>query len=177
MPRLTQSERAEFLDAPGILCRIATVRPDGAPTVTPAWFIFRDDQVLVTPRTMSAWLANVRRDCRVSITIDEEAMPYRKVRVEGCIRILYVVGRDDEWRDLYRQIARRYVDAEAAESYIQQTIDQPRALLSLDLATANVTTWRMPGANEPYTGIWHRRYYVSGSKMAGLAEDGDGDAV
>ena len=176
MPRLKQSERAEFLDTPGILCRIATLRPDGAPTVTPAWFIVQDGHVMVTPRAHSAWLANARRDCRVSITIDEEAIPYRKVRAEGCARIVYDLGQDDEWRDLYRRTARRYVDAAAAESYIQETLDQPRALLSLDLSTATVTRWRMPGADEPYTGIWHRRYYVPGSKMAARADTG-GQAI
>jgi len=170
MPPLTPNERLEFLATPGILCRIATVRPDGAPTVTPAWFIYEDGQVLVTPRANSTWLANVRRDCRVSITIDEEALPYRKVRAEGCMAIVHELGEDDDWRDLYRRITRRYVDAEGAEAYIQETIDQPRALLSLDLAMAGVTTWRMPGAHEPYTGIWHRRYYVAGSKMAARAD-------
>jgi PPOX class probable F420-dependent enzyme len=171
MPPLTKPERVEFLNHPGILCRIATLRADGAPTVTPAWFIFHGGQVLVTPRAKSAWLANVRRDRRVSITIDEEASPYRKVRAEGSASIVYDLGRDDEWRDLYRQIACRYVDAEAAEAYIQETIDQPRALLSLDLTIAEVTTWRMPVADEPYAGIWHRRYYVPGSKMAAHTED------
>ena len=86
------------------------------------------------------------------------------------MQIAHELGEDDEWRDLYRQITRRYVDAQGAEAYIQQTIDQPRALLSLELATAAVTTWRMPGADEPYTGIWHRRYYVPGSKMAARAD-------
>lgn len=166
MPPLTGTERAGLFETPGVLCRIATLRPDGAPTVTPAWFIVQDAQILVTPRAKSAWLANIRRDCRVSITIDEEAAPYRKVRAEGCARVVHDLGEDDVWRDLYRQITRRYVDADAAEAYIQETIDQPRALLALDLDTSSVSTWRMPHPGEPYTGIWHERYYAPGSKMA-----------
>ncbi|MGH2632298.1 MAG: pyridoxamine 5'-phosphate oxidase family protein [Tepidiformaceae bacterium] len=166
MPPLTRKERSELFDTPGVLCRIATLRPDGAPTVTPAWFVVSGARILVTPRAHSAWLANLRRDSRVSITIDEEAAPYRKVRAEGHVEIVHDLGKDDVWRDLYRQITRRYVSAEAADAYIDETIDQPRALLALDLETANVTTWRMPLAGESYTGIWHRRYYVPGSKMA-----------
>ncbi|GAB4324235.1 MAG: hypothetical protein Kow0010_06010 [Dehalococcoidia bacterium] len=167
MPPLSAAEREAFLNQPGILCRIATLRPDGAPTVTPAWFIYEEGKVWITPRAKSAWLENIRRDPRVSVTIDEEAGPYRKVRIEGVANIIFEVGRDDEWRDLYRRIARRYVPPEAADHYIAETIDQPRALIAIDLSSSDVSTWRMPIAGEAYSGIWHRRYYVPGSKLAG----------
>jgi PPOX class probable F420-dependent enzyme len=166
MPRLTNNERDQFLAAPGILCRIATIRPDGAPSVTPIWYIHEESKVFVTPRAHSAWLEHIRRDPRVSITIDEEAGPYRKVRIEGSMSIEHDLGEDDAWRDRYRRIACRYVPAEAAEHYIQETIDQPRALLSIALDEADVVTWRMPGRGEAYSGIWHKRYYVEGSKLA-----------
>jgi PPOX class probable F420-dependent enzyme len=166
MPRLTDADRDQFLATPGILCRIATVRPDGAPSVTPIWYLYEEGKVFVTPRAHSAWLEHIRRDPRVSITIDEEAGPYRKVRVEGRMTIEHDLGEDDAWRDRYRRIARRYVPPQAAEHYIQETIDQPRALLSITLADADVLTWRMPAPGEAYSGIWHRRYYVEGSKLA-----------
>lgn len=167
MPALTPTERAAFLDEPGILCRIATIKPGGAPHVTPVWFIHEDGQVFITPRARSTWLTNIRRDPRVAVTIDEEASPYRKMTIEGAATIVHDVGDDDAWRDLYRRIARRYVPADGAERYIQETIDQPRALMALPLATSKVATWRMPLPGEAYTGIWHERYYAEGSKMAG----------
>jgi hypothetical protein len=170
MPALTPGERDAFLQQPAILCRIATIKADGAPHVTPVWFICEGGEVLITPRAGSAWLGNIRRDPRVALTIDEEAGPYRKVTVEGVARIAHDLGHDEEWRDLYRRIARRYVPAEGAERYIQETIDQPRALIAVPLAGSQVGTWRMPTAGEPYTGIWHRRYYVPGSKMAARLE-------
>lgn len=166
MPRLNERERDEFLSTPGVLCRIATVRPDGAPSVTPVWYLFEEGKVFVTPRAHSAWLGHIRRDLRVSLTIDEEAGPYRKVRVEGRMTMEHDLGADDAWRDRYRRIARRYVPPEAAERYIQETIDQPRALLSIALVEADVLSWRMPAPGEAYSGIWHRRYYVDGSKLA-----------
>jgi PPOX class probable F420-dependent enzyme len=166
MPALTTAEREAFLAQPGILVRIATLRETGAPMVTPAWFLRQGDDILITPRKESAWLANVRRDPRVALTIDEEAHPYRKLTVEGTVRIAFDIGRDDEWRDTYRQIARRYVPPEAAERYIQETIDQPRALLAVSLVDSKVSTWRMPQQGEAYSGIWHQRYYVEGSKLA-----------
>ena len=170
MPQLSRGEREAFLDQPAILCRVATIRPDGAPHVTPVWFIYDEGEIVVTPRKESAWLEHIRRDPRVAITIDEEAAPYRKVTLEGVARFRFDLGHDDEWRGLYRRIACRYVPEAGAEHYIQETIDQPRALLALPFAGSKVRTWRMPVAGEEYTGIWHRRYYVDGSKMAARAD-------
>ena len=169
MPPLSASERAELLQQPSILCRIATIKSDGAPHVTPIWFICEDDSVFVTPRAESAWLGHIRHDPRVALTIDDQLTPYRKVTIEGTAALTNDLGEDDQWRDLYRRIACRYVPPEAAEAYIQNTIDQPRALLRIPFEGSKVRTWRMPVAGEHYTGIWHKRYYVPGSKMAGEA--------
>ena len=170
MPPLTASERDEFLARPGVLVRIATLQADGAPHVTPAWFISEDGQILMTPRAASTWLENLRQDPRIALTIDEDPSPYRKVTIEGRARIVHELGEDDVWRDLYRRITRRYVSPEGAEAYIQSTIDQPRALIAVPLAGSKVRSWRMPIAGESHTGIWHRRYYVEGSKMAHEAD-------
>lgn len=166
MPPLSITERAAFLAERGILCRIATIQPSGAPHVTPVWFIHEDGQIYVTPRAESSWLANLRRDPRVAITIDEEAGPYRKVTVEGVARFEHETGEDETWRDRYRRIAKRYVEETGAEAYIQATIDQPRALIAVPFSGSKVRTWRMPVAGEPYQGIWHSRYYAPGTKMA-----------
>jgi hypothetical protein len=42
----------------------------------------------------------------------------------------------------------------------------------VELAKAKVMTWRMPKEGEAYTGIWHKRYYETGSKMRKQAETG-----
>lgn len=39
MPKLSESERDRFLDEPGMIMNIATVDADGAPLVTPIWYI------------------------------------------------------------------------------------------------------------------------------------------
>lgn len=167
MPPLSAAERAEFLAQPGILCRIATVTPEAAPHVAPIWFIHDDGAIFLTPRAESAWLGHLRENPRVALTIDDQLSPYRKVTVEGVAELAHDLGEDDAWRDLYRRIAKRYVPPAAAEHYVQETIDQPRALIRVPLAGSKVRTWRMPVDGEPYTGIWHKRYYLPGSKMAG----------
>ena len=172
MPKLSDQEMRAFLAERGHLARIATLSRSGAPSVVPVWFIFEHGKVLITPRKHSAFLANLRRDPRVAITIDEEAGSYRKVLFEGKADILYEVGQDRQWDDVYRRIACRYVDEASADYYLTETKDQPRALIGVDSTKAKITTWRMPSANEPYSGIWARRYYDPGPKMATTASSG-----
>ncbi len=174
MPKLTAAELQEFLDEPGHLVRIGTVDDDGYPRVVPTWFIRRDQDVIFTPRAPAVFLANIRRDPRVGLSIDEDPLPYRKVTIRGEARIVHEPGEDDDWRDLYREIACRYVPREAADQYVDDTIDQPRALIAVPMNTSRVSTWRMPVEGEDGTGIWHRRYYASGSHMARLSDSGEG---
>lgn len=174
MPKLTAQEVEAFLQEPGHLVRIGTVDADGMPRVVPTWFRHDGGRILFTPRGTSAFFANLRRDRRVALSVDEEPLPYRKVTVQGHASLLQDVGHDDEWRDVYREIACRYVPEEAAEAYIQDTIDQPRALFAVPLAGSRVTTWRMPVGDERGTGIWARQYYLDGTHMATLADSGEG---
>jgi PPOX class probable F420-dependent enzyme len=107
MPRLTEKEAWGFLNERSHLARIGTVDPDGMPRVVPVWFLIARGELFFTPRMASALLANVRRDPRVCVSIDEEAIPYRKVTVQGFARIAREPGEDDAWRDLYRAICAR----------------------------------------------------------------------
>ncbi len=145
--------------------RVSVIRKDGSPLVTPIWFLFEDEAIYFTPRARSEWFQCLKSDPRVALCIDEQPLPYRKVIVEGVAELVFDVGSDDEWRDLYRRIACRYVSQSEAEAYIQNTIEQPRALYRLALLDAQVKTWRMPIEGEAAEGIWHHRYYVQGTQQ------------
>ena len=145
--------------------RVAVTREDGSPLVTPIWFLHEDESIYFTPREKSEWFGCLRRDARVALCIDDQALPYRKVIVEGEAELVHDVGNDDIWRDQYRRIAGRYVDAEGAEAYVQNTVDQPRGLYRVVLAKAKVNSWRMPVEGEDGMGIWHDRYYTPGTQF------------
>ena len=162
MPKLTDAETRRFLAEREVLMRIAVVRKDGTPLVTPIWFICEDDAIYFTPRKQSEWFACLRHDPRTALCIDESAQPYRKVLIEGKAELVHDIGEDDVWRDRYRRIAERYTPPAAADAYIRNTIDQPRGLYRVPLGHAKVTTWRMPVSGEAAEGIWHHRYYEEG---------------
>jgi PPOX class probable F420-dependent enzyme len=171
MPKLSRADVEAFLDERHHLLRIATLGPDGFPSLVPVWFVRRERDLLFTPRAGSAFLAHIRRDPRVAVSIDEDLLPYRKVTVQGVARVVFDVGQDDEWRGLYREIAKRYIADDAADAYVDGTIDQPRALIAVGLdEPSRTTSWRMPVEGEDGTGIWHRRYYGDGTLMARLAD-------
>jgi nitroimidazol reductase NimA-like FMN-containing flavoprotein (pyridoxamine 5'-phosphate oxidase superfamily) len=156
---MTDSEVAGFLAEPNHLLRLATTTDDGAPVAVPIWFIYEDGRICFTPRERSAWRAHLNRDPRVCLLIDESGGAMRKIVANGRAELVHDLGSDDEWRDLYRRIALRYVPEAYADAYLRDTIAEPRALYSVVLADAKVTTWRMPGAGENPLAVWAPRYY------------------
>ena len=160
MPKLTSAEIDEFLDEPGHLIRIGTVDASGMPRVVPLWFIRDGDDIVFTPRTASMVHVNLLRDPRVGYSIDDASAPYRKLTAQGTAVTRFLPGHDDEWRDLYRRIAERYVAPQGAAAYIGATIAEPRALYAEPLgAPSAVQSWRMPVTGEDGRGIWAERYY------------------
>jgi nitroimidazol reductase NimA-like FMN-containing flavoprotein (pyridoxamine 5'-phosphate oxidase superfamily) len=164
MPKMTASEVDTFLGEPGHLLRLATTDDAGAPLVVPIWFIYEDGRVYFTPRERSAWREYLDRDSRVCLLIDESDAPMRKVVVTARAELVHALGHDDEWRDMYRTIALRYVPEAWADAYLRDTIDEPRALYSVEIDRSDVTTWRMPAQiGENPLAVWAPRYYHRGA--------------
>jgi len=163
MPKLSEAEQRALLTESGIVMRIGVIDERGAPYVTPIWFWSEDGFIYFTPRQKSAWFESLKRDPRVSLCIDEQALPYRKVLVNGIAELQFDVGNDALWRPTYQKMAAKYVGAVGAEKYVSDTIDQPRALFRVEMAKAVVSSWRMPVADESGMGIWAKRYFVPGS--------------
>ncbi len=159
MPVLSKEERTAFLGERRVVMRIAVVRPDGSPLVTPLWYLYEDEAIYFTPRERSEWFACLRNDPRAALCIDEQPLPYRKVMIEGAAELLYDVGADDQWRDLYLRMAKQYVPSDDAEAYLRNTINERRGLFRIKLADAKVRSWRLPLQDEAGEGIWHQRYY------------------
>ena len=64
--------------------KLATVRKDGSPHVTPIWYMFESGRLFVNTTTSRVKYHNIKRDPRVSFLVDD-GYPY--VMVEGRARI------------------------------------------------------------------------------------------
>lgn len=168
MPRLTPQEIEDVLSRAGLL-RIATIGDGGFPLLVPVAFLYRDGRMLLTARARVAWLADIRRNPRVCVCVDESRYPLRKVTIKGSAEIVFEPGRDDEWRDLRlpqpdSTTKSPPVDVTGQEwsydaAYRLITHDEPRALVAIPVAGSTVTSWRLPVEGELVDESWANRYY------------------
>jgi PPOX class probable F420-dependent enzyme len=89
---------------------LAVIRPDGSPHVTVTWIDAADGRVLVNTAVGRVKDRYVRKDPRVSVTLHDEADPYRWVRVDGVVEE-FVTGEEAERH--IDELHRRYYDGEA----------------------------------------------------------------
>ena len=114
MQEMSLDEYKSFLLDEARTAKLATVRRDGRPHVAPVWFDLDGDDLVFTTWHESVKAANIGRDPRVSLCVDEETPPFAFVLVEGMARaeadapgLLYWASR----------IAGRYMGADRAEEY------------------------------------------------------------
>lgn len=71
-----------FLAEPNFLV-LATSRRDGAPQVTPVWYLWEDGHIMINVMAGRAKVKNMRRDNRVAFVIQDLKNPYRYVQIRG----------------------------------------------------------------------------------------------
>ena len=94
--------------------KLATVRKDGRPHVVPIWFVLDGDTLVFTTGEASVKAANMRRDPRVAMCVDDETPPYAYIIIEGTASF-----STDSDALLYwaTRIAGRYMGEDLAEAY------------------------------------------------------------
>ena len=114
MQTMSVEERKQFLLEGTRTGKLATVRKDGRPHVAPIWFDLDGDELVFTTWHESVKAANMRRDPRVSVCVDEEIPPFAFVVVEGTVTITEAADQRAYWA---RRIAVRYMGDELADAY------------------------------------------------------------
>ena len=105
--------RAFLLERPRT-AKLATVRADGRPHIAPIWFDLDGDALIFNTGDTTVKAANMRRDPRVSLCIDDDTPPFAFVIVEG------IATLTEEPVELLRwatSIAGRYMGADQAAAY------------------------------------------------------------
>jgi PPOX class probable F420-dependent enzyme len=114
MTAMTPDECRDFLLGTVRTAKLATVRPDGRPHVVPVWFDLDEHVLVFTMWHQTVKAANIRRDPRVCVCVDDETAPFGYVQIEGAATILTDMARVKYWT---ARIAGRYMGIASAEAY------------------------------------------------------------
>ncbi len=82
---MTTEIPAEFTDLfrKKAFAQLATIMPDGQPQVTPVWFDFDGTHIRIGSSKGRVKDKNIRRDPRVTVTIQDPDNPYRYLEIRG----------------------------------------------------------------------------------------------
>jgi PPOX class probable F420-dependent enzyme len=112
--KMTDEERRRFLREGTRTGKLAVVRQDGRPHVSPIWFVLDGDDLVFTTGVDSVKGHAIVRDPRVAITVDREEPLYDYVIIEG---IATVIEDRDEILPWSTRIAARYMGDDKADEY------------------------------------------------------------
>ena len=115
MRQLDPAEIQAFLREGARTAKVAVVRRDGSPLVTPVWFLCDDDGLVVFETEAESVKGRaLRRDPRISVCVEDDRPPFAFVRIDG------VAELSDDGDGLVAwttRIAGRYMGDENAEEY------------------------------------------------------------
>jgi hypothetical protein len=113
MRKLDGDEIRAFLSEGTRTAKLAVVRKDGSPLVTPVWFLVENDGTIVFTTGKNTVKGHaLERDPRVSMCVEDDRPPFAFVRVDGIAEL------SDDPADLQRcatRIAERYMGDRAQE--------------------------------------------------------------
>ncbi len=119
MRAMTDDEVLTFLRSGSRTGKLAVVRADGRPHVSPVWFDVDDDtgQVMFLTHEDSVKGRCLRRDPRVSICVDVTEPPFHFARLDGTVTLTPFDDDPDLVRHWATETCRRYVGNDRAEAY------------------------------------------------------------
>lgn len=114
MHTMSREEWRAFLLDGTRTAKVATVRADGRPHVTPVWFDLDGDDLVFTTASTSLKGRHLARDRRVSLCVDDERKPYSFVMIEGEVSLEDDLDALRAWAT---RIGGRYMGKQRAKEY------------------------------------------------------------
>ena len=123
--------RAEELLQAKNFCNVATLRADGSVHGVPVWVDVQDGRPVLNTAEGRAWLRNLERDPRVTLTMQNLENPYEYVEVRG-----RVVERTHEGADEHIDaLAKKYL---GVEEYPYRQPGEQRVIIRVEPERARV---------------------------------------
>ena len=113
MIALTEEQR-HFLLGAIRTGKLATVRADGRPHVVPIWYQLDGDTLVFNTGATTVKVANMRRDARVSLCVDDENPPFTFMMIEGTATLIEDLAEIKYWAS---RIGGRYMGEDQAEAF------------------------------------------------------------
>jgi PPOX class probable F420-dependent enzyme len=107
--QMTSAQAQAFLDAPRHAIA-AVLRPDGAPQLSPIWFLYEDKRLYFSIGLDSAKYRQLSRDPRIALCIDAGHPDARAVSISGTVE--FMTDESPERADLEWRIVRRYHESD-----------------------------------------------------------------
>ncbi|MDA8369771.1 MAG: PPOX class F420-dependent oxidoreductase [Nocardiopsaceae bacterium] len=104
-------EREDILNKPAF-AHVATIGPNGGPQSSPVWFEWDGDFLKISQTTSRQKYRNLRRDDRLSLSVQDPEDPYRYVEVRGRVERF----EDDTDNVFIDRLAQRYLGQDAYPS-------------------------------------------------------------
>lgn len=114
MRRMTDDEIWDFLMTGSRPAVFASIRPDGRPHAVPTWFTVDGRELVFTTWHETVKAANLRRDPRVTVVVQDPEPPYDYVSVEGDAELIDDLG---ECRRIATELGRKYMGPDQAEAF------------------------------------------------------------
>lgn len=128
MQKMSDAEIKSFLLDHPRTGKLATVREDGRPHVSPIWFDLDGEDLIFTTWHESVKAANLRRTGQAALCIDEEAPPFAYVIIEGTVTIATDLTELRQWAT---RIAGRYMGPDLAEAFGRRNAVEGELLVRL----------------------------------------------
>lgn len=97
--------------------KVAWVASDGAPHVTPVWFVVDGDDVVFNTGADTGKGRALAREGRASLVVDDETPPFSFVKVDGTVTLSDDL---DEVRRFATVIGGRYMGEDRAEEFARR---------------------------------------------------------
>jgi nitroimidazol reductase NimA-like FMN-containing flavoprotein (pyridoxamine 5'-phosphate oxidase superfamily) len=130
---LLQHPAAQELLHSKIPARMAYVWMDGTPRVVPIWFHWNGREIVMATPPRAPKLKALKKNPKVSLTIDENDFPQKVLLIRGTARLEAVEGIAAE----YSAAADRYFDPKQAEAWLSQL----RTLISSQIRIIVTPEW------------------------------------
>jgi PPOX class probable F420-dependent enzyme len=106
---------------------MATTRQDGTPLLSPVWYEYADGVFRVVINQGDVKDRHLQRQPWLTLVVAEQAFPYRGVEAAGNAEL-----SDEGALEATTRMAHRYLNPEAARSYLAKTASVPVRLVQLN---------------------------------------------